>query len=211
VLWIFGRRLRTFSGFLAAAMIVALGAGIVLSIPVLRHRVQPSTVEQDRGSGRVDIWYVAWKSSQRHPVLGLGGGNFKSHSIELLEREPGVQLVKSHLLLLPEGIEVHNVYLETLAEYGIPGGLLFLTVLMTTAANLRRRPPRGRDRSRVVEDVPPAIASALTGMLLAFASAAVFLSIVNNKLLWALVGIAAARHAQRRIPAIQSVPSLQAR
>jgi O-antigen ligase len=199
VLWAFGRRLLTPSGALTAAVLVALGAGILLSVPAISHRVSPSQVEKDRASGRIDIWFVAWRSVTRHPVLGLGAGNFKSHSIELLEREPGVELVKSHLLLLPEGIETHNVYLETLAEYGVPGCLLFVSILGFTAWNLhpRRRGRRGPVRRMAVVTAVPA---ALTGMLLAFASGAVFLSIVNNKLLWALVGVAAARHARRRAP-----------
>jgi len=202
ILWSFGRRLRTFAGILSAVFVVGIGVTAVLSIPALHHRVQPSEVEQDRGSGRIDIWYVAWRSVDRHPVIGLGGGNFKSHSIELLESQPGVELVKSHLLLLPDGIEVHNVYLETLVEYGVPGAFLFALVLITTATKLRVRGRRPRWQGPA--DLEAAMCSALTGMLLAFASAAVFLSIVNNKLLWALVGIAAARQAQVRTAAVPS-------
>jgi O-antigen ligase len=197
-LWILGARLRKPSGALAAVAAAVVGTLIVVSVPALSKRVSPSKVESDRGSGRIDIWYVAWKSTGRHPVLGLGGGNFKSHSIELLEREPGVQLIKSHLLLLDQGIEVHNVYLETLVDYGVPGAALFVTMLVVTAVNLRRNPGRRRRRGPPMSSSTAAVLASLTGMLVAFATGSVFLSIVNNKLLWALVGIAAARHARPR-------------
>jgi len=199
MLWTMGRRLRKPSGALAAVAAAVVGTLIVVSVPAVAKRIAPSHIEQDRGSGRIDIWFVAWRSVGRHPVIGLGGGNFKSHSIELLQREPGVELVKSHLLLLPEGIEVHNVYLEVLAEYGIPGALLFVTMLLTTAIQFRRHPAgRRRRRAPQLSTETAAVLASLTGMLVAFASGSIFLSIVNNKLLWVLVGIAAARHARPR-------------
>jgi O-antigen ligase len=170
---------------LAVAAAVALA---VPSVPSIRNRATPQHVEEDRASGRIDIWYVAWRSVHRHPWLGLGAGNFKSHSIELLVTEPGVELVKSHLLLT-NGIEVHNVYLETLAEYGVIGFAAFVMVLIATARALRRA---RRDRPGA-----PTL-DALPGMLLAFATGAFFLSVVNNKLLWALVGLAASLHATPR-------------
>ena len=164
-----------------ASLVVLVAAG-----GTLNDRLNPDRIEKDRASGRLDIWYVAWHAFTERPATGLGGGNFKEYSIRLLEQQPGVELVKSHLLA-GEGIEVHNVYLEMLAEYGLPGFLLFGGVLISTASGLRL----------VARRRTTAAAIALPGMLAAYATSAFFLSVVNNKLLWILAGTAAAARSRR--------------
>lgn len=177
------RRAVAVTGVLVAVVgLAAVGAAF-------NDRLDPERIETDRASGRLDIWYVAWEQSQEHPVLGLGGGNFKEQSVQLLLTEPGVQLVKSQLLLLDEGIEVHNIYLETLVEYGAPGLLLFGAVLVSAAVGIRtgiRKVGRGT------------ALDALLPMLVAYAATAFFLSVVNSKLLWMLVGMAVAFRAVAR-------------
>lgn len=176
----FPRRHRRLA--LAVAMPIALALASFTGAGV-SERLDPETIATDRASGRIDIWHVAWQSSLREPLLGLGGGNFKSHSIELLQSEPGVELQLSHhFFLLEDGIEVHNVYLETLAEYGIPGAALYLLTLGVAALALRelRQGPGG------------AVAGALSGMLAGYAVATLFLSTVNGKGLWMVLGATAA-------------------
>ena len=166
-------------------VVVSALVGVLGWIAVLTNaRLDPQRIANDRASGRIDIWLVAWRSFLEAPLTGLGGGQFKHHSIPLLQTTPGVELVKSHLLQL-DGIEVHNVYLETATEYGVPGFLLYCSVLVCAALGLRR--------ASAVRPRVPEIA-ALLPMLAAFATAAVFLSVVNNKLLWMLVGLSAALH-----------------
>jgi O-antigen ligase len=107
-----------------------------------------------------------------------------------------VELVKSHLLK-GEGIEVHNLYLEMLAEYGLPGFLLFLAILVSTTSGLRM----------IARRRTTAAAMALPAMFAAFASCAFFLSVVNNKLLWMLVGIAAAARSRQTTPELMRMES----
>ncbi len=162
----------------------AMTTGLVLTVAVLtaamtlNPRFAPDRVAGDRGSGRIDIWYVAFREWQDNALLGVGGGNFLPRSVELLVTEPGVDLLRSRLLL-STGIEVHNIYLETLVEYGAVGCLLFLTVLLATAWNLQSAARRS--------DYP--VLRALPMVLVAFLAASFFLSVVNNKLLWTLVAL----------------------
>ncbi len=153
----------------------AAAATLVLT---LDQRFSLTRIATDRASGRLDIWYVAFHEWQQHTLLGIGGGNFVSKSVELLTTVPGVELVRSHLLLT-SGIEVHNIYLEQLVEYGLVGFVLFLVVLVMTGRNLRVA-------GRLTGD--PALRS-LPMMLVAFLGASFFLSVVNNKLLWMLIAL----------------------
>jgi O-antigen ligase len=197
VAWIFVRRGDAFFPSRRRIVSVALGAvalAMLLDLtgaPVL-ERFTPEEVVADRGTARLDIWHVAWASFVRDPARGLGAGNFKTHSVELLEQEPGVQMDPYHRLLRGEGIEVHNVYLEALAELGVLGIVLYLTVLTATALMLRR-----------LARASNPLAGGLAAMLVAFATGTLFLSTVNNKLLWAIIGTTAALSAasHRRAPA----------
>lgn len=178
----FPNRRRVVSVGLAA---VALAMLLALTGAPLLQRFTPSEVVEDRGTARLDIWHVAWASFVRDPSRGLGAGNFKTHSVELLEQQPGVEMDPYHRLLRSEGIEVHNVYLEALAELGVLGLLGYLTVLATTAVLLRRATRSGST-----------VTPALGAMLVAFATGTFFLSTVNNKLLWAVIGAASALSAR---------------
>ncbi len=169
---------------------ISIGVALVAVTMTFSRRFAPDRVIDDRASGRFDIWYVAFREWQDHLLLGIGGGNFKPRSVELLVTEPGVELVKSHLLL-SEGIEVHNIYLETLVEYGLMGAALFVAVLVLTGAQLWAA-------ARATADP---VVRALPMMLVAFLAASFFLSVVNNKLLWFLVALGVVLGGRPPLPA----------
>lgn len=133
------RRVRvpraTRRGFaLALAVVVLGGLGAVTqrygSPPHLVHRVwqsfstKPTPHTNDlnarlfslSGNGRTDVWSGALRDFRGHQVLGSGAGTFQREWLQL--RTSSRQVVNAH-----------SLYLETLAELGIPG-LLFLIVLL---------------------------------------------------------------------------------
>lgn len=67
------------------------------------------------GTGRLDQWRVAWKEYQAHPWLGSGAGTYAKF---WFQQRPSTTTVH----------DVHNLYLETLAELG-PVGLALLAAL----------------------------------------------------------------------------------
>jgi O-antigen ligase len=177
------------------ALVLLVAASLVTAT---YPRFNPARIATDRGSGRLDIWYVAWQQFLHHPVLGIGGGNFKPISVHLLGTVPGVQLIKSHLLLI-SGIEVHNLYLETLTEYGLIGAALYLSLLLGavfTARSVERR----FSRSPVTVLIP---------MFAVFAVTSIFLSVANSKLLWMLLAFTAALQAVPARPGSRSVWRVQ--
>ncbi|MBI2626937.1 MAG: O-antigen ligase family protein [Parcubacteria group bacterium] len=64
-------------------------------------------------SGRILIWKATLESIKKHPLLGVGIGNFP---VVLNQK---IELAKA-------GSSAHNLYLNFLAEIGIIGGLLFM-------------------------------------------------------------------------------------
>jgi hypothetical protein len=81
------------------------------------------------GSGRVAQWRVAWQEVESHPVLGSGAGTYEIYWNR--DRHVGLKVR-----------DVHNLYLETLAEVGPFGLALLLTMLgapLVAAFRARRR------------------------------------------------------------------------
>jgi putative inorganic carbon (HCO3(-)) transporter len=86
-----------------------------------------SRVTSSNSDGRNTIWTVAWRMFEANPVLGVGTGNFQTASHLYLVR-PG--LTESGYLIIKTPVATHNVYLQMLAELGVPGLLLLLAALV---------------------------------------------------------------------------------
>jgi O-Antigen ligase len=67
-------------------------------------------------SGRVDLWTAAWQDFRQHPALGSGAGSFEQYWYRHRNDQQNVR-------------DAHSLYLETLAELGVPG-FVFLVVLL---------------------------------------------------------------------------------
>lgn len=79
------------------------------------------------GSGRAQYWQAALDAFDDHPLDGLGAGGFQS----FWDRYGSTGFVARH---------AHSLYLETLAELGLPGLLLLASFIAAAlVAGLRRR------------------------------------------------------------------------
>lgn len=135
-----------------------------------------------RGTGRVDLWDIAWRMSGDHPLIGVGVNNFRANSDDYV-RQPGA----------PEDIEliterphvVHDIYLQQLAETGIIGLSLLLTVigaaLTTTWKAIRRLESTALRLAVLARSVLVAQIGALSASLL--------LSNAYDPLLWILLAL----------------------
>jgi O-Antigen ligase len=77
------------------------------------------------GSGRADLWRVAWRQARAHPLLGGGAGSYERY---WLRHRPNTSHVQ----------DAHNLYLETLAETGAIGLALLVLALATPLAGAIR-------------------------------------------------------------------------
>jgi putative inorganic carbon (hco3(-)) transporter len=107
------------------ASMVALGAIVYFSAfasPQAREHV----TSVGGGAGRADLWTIAWRMTEDKPGTGVGAGNFQRVSPQYL-LEPGS--ITRDDFVLDEPKQTHNIYLQVLAELGVPGLLLFGSII----------------------------------------------------------------------------------
>jgi len=100
------------------ALLAGLGA-LVCLLYVLRPILNPSHTEEIVGSDaitRLLLWSAAWDEFMHAPVFGVGWGNFAAPYGGDIPLAPGL-------------LEVHNIYLQLLAETGLVGFVAFFTLV----------------------------------------------------------------------------------
>jgi O-antigen ligase len=184
-----GGRRRLGTGLIALAIgMLALGYFSFAASEQARDRV--TTIGS--GTGRTDIWTVAWRMVDDDPVRGAGAGNFQTASIHYLLR-PGAILRDEFIVDKPQ--VAHNAYLHVLAELGVPGLVLFLGLLGACfAAAWRAAGLFARRGDRFLETCTRALVLALIALFVAD----LFASDQLNKGLWLLLGLGPAMLAIAR-------------
>jgi O-antigen ligase len=187
--------LLTGSRFRGRLILVVLGIGVAafayysyVASPESRARI--STLES--GSGRTDLWTVAWRMVEAEPVAGIGAGNFPTSSVHYL-LEPG--FVARGDLFISKPKVVHNTYLETWAELGLVGLVLLVFILafgLYAAGKAIRA--FGRQGDVHMELISRAVFVALTAVF----AADFFGSRQYNKELWLLLALGPALWAIAR-------------
>jgi O-antigen ligase len=168
--------------------VIAFGVSARTVVPRLKATFAgQSTSAAAQGSGRIEFWSAAWMSSKQRPFLGLGYGAFLEVSDNLIVQTPGINF--QHFDLRPNGSQVHNAYLGSLAELGIPGLVLFVGLLTSTALAFRRTAKRAR---AVGADFIARVSNALFLSLLGWSIASVFLSSEVSRALWIVIGLSLA-------------------
>ncbi len=195
-------------GAVIAVAVAVAGIWIAAAAPETLDRIREADTS---GTGRVDLWDVAWRMSEDHPWLGVGTNNFRAESPNYV-RQPGSP---NDIYLITENPHVvHNIYLQQLTETGIIGLVLLLAlltaVLRTTWRAIARLETQGV-RDLVI--IGRSILVAQVGTL----SASVFLSNAYEQVLWILLalgpvlGAVAARVSGDRYPAAESRTTLTTR
>jgi O-antigen ligase len=184
----------TFVGLVTALFVLVYFA----SFAGVDQRDRVTTLEG--GSGRSDIWTVGWRMVEDKPVIGVGSGNFNVSSIHYLLVSPGAIERDEFIVSTPK--VAHNTYLQILAELGIVGLALFLSIIgFAIWCALRAARWFGRAGDTQMEIVARAMVVALAGIL----AADFFISEQYGKQLWLLLGLGPALLgvARRTYPAAQ--------
>lgn len=135
------------------------------------------------GSGRKDLWRIALRMVNDHPVRGVGTDNFQVSSIHYLLL-PGAVTRAAYIVDEPK--VAHNMYLGVLAEEGFVGLALFLTIIGFSLRCFQKAWRRFRaagDRDMEI------LAYALFIGLVGFLAASVFLAEEYSKQLWLLLAL----------------------
>lgn len=171
---------------LASMMIIAVTFVYFTAIasPEAKERISSTTQGEARvPDGRTTIWELGWRMAKANPVEGVGAGNFRNSAKEYL-LQPGA-LTRSDQILLDTPQVAHNTYLGVLAELGVVGLGLFLTLIGFSLVSSLRAARNFRIRDDIGgEALARAFAVALVGVL----AADFFISQELNKQLWLLLG-----------------------
>jgi O-antigen ligase len=171
------------------AGVAALAALTVLSGAAFFVTVAPDAVVQrvtqvdTSGSGRTDIWRMGFRIVDAHPVTGVGPGNFSVSTVEYL-LQPGATTRAVYIVDEPK--VAHNIYLEVLAELGLPGLILFGVI---AATGLKSTLVAARASGRRGDPETELLARGLFLALLAMLVAAFFSSELFAKQLWVLLAL----------------------
>ena len=168
----------------------ALGLGAV-AVVVLVMIAPPTSLGRlgsfgGGGSGRLDLWTVAEQVIAKHPIAGVGAGNFRV--VEASYAASAGNLPRVDLVLDSTKV-VHNTYLNILTDLGLVGFLAFLVlivrILYSTVRVVRQFEANGEREAGLYGR---AILIGTVGMLGAFT----FLSAQYEKQLWLILGVGAA-------------------
>lgn len=100
---------------------------------VLNGTDQRSRLTDPSSDGRIDHWRVAADALGRAPLKGTGLGTYE---IQWARDRPSASVV----------VNAHSLYIETLSDLGIVGGLLLVLVLLVVLGAFARR-ARGPERA----------------------------------------------------------------
>jgi O-antigen ligase len=176
---------------LVVAGVLWIGGAAIVS-----YLVDPAAWQRladfSESSGRGELWNVAWRMWQEHPVIGVGMHGFIENASGYV-RDIGPLEYAKYIVERPQ--VVHNTYLELLAEAGIVGLALFAGV----AAACVRCTWRAAQRFEQLGDLPMATLSravlvAVVGMF----AAGFFISSETDERLWVLLAMGPALLAAAR-------------
>lgn len=162
----------------AALLLIVTALGTVSYYFAVAPLAARQRVTMSNTSGRSDIWRVGLRMVQAHPLTGVGSGNFQEAAIHYVQ---GVGTLTNAYLIVDVPHVAHNVYLQLLADLGIPGLLAFVGVAgcaILAAARAARRFERQGDVAMELTARCQVLA------LVAFMSADFFLSGEFSKQLW---------------------------
>lgn len=197
---LFGSRRRK------ATLLLSLAAGLLMVLAIawgdLSARFGQGLSEPGLAAGRGDLAAAAIHGFADHPILGLGYGGFKPSSFQLLRTTPNVQLPVHLRCLAPHATEylrsagtfctgqpVHNAYIESLVELGIPGLFLFMGILAAATWSLVAT---ARRASAAGEGFIASASMALVVGLAALAVASFELSTETSRAPWMIIGLSLA-------------------
>ena len=175
-----GRRAQIALGM---ALVAALAAAWFAATPAALQRV---TSADQGGNGRSELWAVAGRMAADRPLTGVGLNNFRGTAREYT-RDVGT--LRFAELIAERPRVVHNVYLQQLAETGIPGLVLLLGALALVVRCAREALRRFRAAG---DRTGSAYAEALLVSLVAVVVASLFLSNGPDVRSWLLFGLAPA-------------------
>ena len=170
----------------------ALVTVVLLATASDRYWKQMGTILSDEDynrtdeSGRLQIWSRGVGYMFQNPILGVGPNNFQAAEGMLSSFAGRQQFGAGVRWNAP-----HNSYLQVGVELGFPGLAIFILLIASVFAGLRRVDRWERDQIRNGID-QPLLAAPLTASLIGLLVGAFFLTLAYSDLLFTLLALAVA-------------------
>jgi O-antigen ligase len=95
---------------------------LLIKVPALMDILSVRAATIESGSGRYDLWRLAWRLFQENPLLGVGTNGLKAFTLQ----EFGI-------------VNVHSTFIEIVVESGVVGGLIYCAFVTSLGLTLIRR------------------------------------------------------------------------
>jgi O-antigen ligase len=177
-------RVRLFAAVGGLGLVVVLGSTEYWQ--QMRSIMHPETdYNWSDPQGRREIWTRGISYVEQRPILGVGVGAFPV-------AEGTLSVIGRELASRGSGFKwsvAHNSFVETAAELGIPGIILFVSLLITTIATMARV-RSGRRYGPLITNRETALGQMMVGSLLGYCAGGFFVSAEYYSYLYFLVGLA---------------------
>ncbi len=178
-------------GNMAVGAVSMMVVGLVFLL-LNPERFSPAALVSDRGAGRLDFLNAGLTMVQDHLLVGRALGGFRLDIFSVLQRTNNADLsILRGNDVLVGAAESHNLYLTILIDLGLIGFVFYFGVFAAAFKNLWDQ-RKSQWRWWVW---------AFSGVLLALLVASFFGSQLNNKVQWAVAGIAASFYVRPRMTA----------
>jgi O-antigen ligase len=167
----------------AAALVVIVAIVTPVYLFVLAPSAAVQHLSSSSSSGRTDLWKVGLKMFEANPIAGVGSGNFTVASIHYVQQAGDITRAD---LIVDVPHAAHNTYLEIIDELGIPGFLMFMTIVIgSISAALRAARIYERRGDKRFELMSRGVALAVIALL----TADFFITNEYEHLLWLLLAL----------------------
>lgn len=133
--------------------------------------------------GRIEVWKRGLGYISQHPITGVGVAAYP-----VAEGQSDLAMSNAAEGKGFKWSVAHNSFLETGAELGIPGALVFIAILLVTGISLARLSPRGKFAPWLTKR-EMALAQMLIGALIGFSVAGFFVSAEYFAYLYFMLGL----------------------
>ena len=172
-------------------MVLAVGGWWLAANPAAVQRI---VATDDGGTGRTELWRVAYRVWEDNPVIGVGLNNYAEVARSYARKSGPLEFGE---LVAERRILVHNGYLQLLSEAGVIGLLLFLAAV---GAAMRAAWLAARRFAALGDEAWAGLARTVIIAQVGALGAQLFISYVQDKRLWivlalgpVLLAVAAAR------------------
>jgi O-antigen ligase len=171
----------------AAILIVGMLALIVPQEYADRLSTRFGQASGDRMSGRLDIWAVGMSMIKTRPLLGVGYSGFEPEFYRYMKKTEVDPRWASDRTNRWGRRAAHNIYLTTVAELGVFGGVLLACMFGAhwLAASRARRAGRGKRKGQI-----PTVALAVSVLLVGLAVLGMTIEFADMKLTWFTLALA---------------------